>query len=611
MGNMFVFTKRERERERERLFVSYIYLTLLFIFVFAAVMPVSGEGSREINADGNSSRSQLRGSRHYVYLKPGEKLYIGSSTYIREDYDVSLTTPDGTLITYDIEENGNGYIANRAQEMAGPKPLNSSGYTPITYTAPAEGIYSVVIRTNDDDKRYCYSLSSVDWNSLSCKTSYTFSWDITVSSSAGNRIDGRVFAPILFFSAQGPNMIGVDSGAAPLNTSVYVLTDNGYQYKVTLKNVFVWGYSLRFSNMGNIVNNHSAYTSYFQGSSGYPNFLRSDFNRQSNGGVMYRTFYNLPDTALLQYLGYPANGNPITCEISNFEFHSTSNLANKEYSGEGGIFNFDSSVTNGKYTFTLSFANGKNIVRSGQLSANNSISWDGKDNEGNVVESGEITASIDLIPGETHFVLDDFEQITDGIVIERLNGSSSNRYKVYYDHTPQSVDGYYNNLDTVCDGTNYGGTCPIGYTTKTFTNQNRWVVDADDTSVRYLYGNLSNLDGVDSSGGASITTNYFSDHKSFDLWAYDDAAAPTSINIKVISNEKINIQVNKHWEDDSNRDGVRPSTISVKLLQNEIEYDTAAITGSSSNTWTYTFRNLPKYNTDGELFEYSVEEVVE
>ena len=580
--------------------------------VLAVCFPAAGEGSREYNAINNSARSQLSGvTIHYVYLKQGEKLYIGSSTTRNTDYDVSLTSPDGTQSTYDIEQNGVGHIVNRTQELAGPKPLNSSGYNPIVYTASAEGIYTVRFRDNPNytDNVYCNILNKNDWNSLSCGC--TLAWDMTVSSASGNRINGRVFSPAMNLAAQQSNKVGRIDEVDPATASVYILTDNGYQYKFTMRDVYPWAYTLYFSNIGIMVNNHSAYTSIHQSTPGYSIFSRSNFVRQSNGGIMYRTFYNRPDAALLQYLGLPADGSPVIPEIRDFKFQSTSNLANKEYSGEGGIFNFDSSVTNGKYTFTLSFANGKNIVRSGQLSANNSISWDGKDNEGNVVESGEITASIDLIPGETHFVLDDFEQITDGIVIERLNGSSSNRYKVYYDHTPQSVDGYYNNLDTVCDGTNYGGTCPIGYTTKTFTNQNRWVVDADDTSVRYLYGNLSNLDGVDSSGGASITTNYFSDHKSFDLWAYDDAAAPTSINIKVISNEKINIQVNKHWEDDSNRDGVRPSTISVKLLQNEIEYDTAAITGSSSNTWTYTFRNLPKYNTDGELFEYSVEEVVE
>ena len=74
--------------------------------------------------------------------------------------------------------------------------------------------------------------------------------------------------------------------------------------------------------------------------------------------------------------------------------------------------------------------------------------------------------------------------------------------------------------------------------------------------------------------------------------------------------QTVDIEINKIWEDDGDRDGVRPSTISVILLQNEIEFDTAAITGSSSNTWTYTFRNLPKYDTNGELFSYNVEEAV-
>ena len=138
-----------------------------------------------------------------------------------------------------------------------------------------------------------------------------------------------------------------------------------------------------------------------------------------------------------------------------------------------------------------------------------------------------------------------------------------------------------------------------------------WAVDPDDHTIRYVSEPLDGSNGINSSSGVTKNLNRWGNAKNLDFWTYDDSVLPLNIDVKIISDEKINIQVNKLWEDDSDRDGVRPSTISVKLLQNEIEYDTAAITGSSSNTWTYTFRNLPKYNTDGELFYYSIEEVVE
>ena len=582
--------------------------------MLAAVFPAAGEGSREINADDNSARSFLRAffdggqgmyyQPFYVYMKADEKMYIGTSVYERESYEISVTNPSGTVTTYNVTQTGNGHIQTRAQELAGPKPLNNTGYAPVTYTADSEGIYTVRFYGNDNatsDFAQIYNFE--EWNS-SPKTWNIAAWDITVVSANGAKFDGRVFmSEISLMSMTTPSL------TYTVSPSAYILTENGYLYKMTSNGAHPVSYSLYSSNMGVTVNNHSAYTSCNNGSPGYSTFYRTDFVRQSNGAIENRMFYNKPDSALLTYLGLPANGTPIIPEISNLKFTGTSNSINSMYANESGTFTFDSTTNGEKYILTLNFGSDNEVKKYGVTSAINSIFWNGKDANGNHIQTGDFTAKLELLPGETHIIISDFETISNGIVIQRLNGSSSDRYKVFYNHTPQLVDGYKNFMDTYCGNTETN--CVGGYNLVDYVSQGGWIVDGDNPTIRYVTTPLDGTAGIDSSSGVSKTANQWSNAKYLDFWTYDDSILPLNINIKVISDEKINILVNKLWEDDSNRDGVRPSNISVKLLQNGIELDIATITGSSSNTWTYTFRNLPKYDTDGELFRYNIEEVVE
>ena len=583
--------------------------------MFSTVCPVAGEGSREYNSNNNSQRSFLRvfstsggvpsivvSQPHFVYMKSGEKMYIGSSIADSTSHEITLTTPSGTVTSYDIVKDGNGYIGTRVQELAGPKPLNASGYTPITYTASEEGVYIVDFYGDQNINLKNVAIKNSDeWNA-SNKTHNIAAWDITVASASGSKINGRVFAPRLGFSS---------NSVYSVSSSVYVLTENGYQYKYSINNINGADYQVFSSNIGAVVNGHSAYTSYHTSAPGYSYFSRRDFIRQTNGGIMNRLFYNRPDSALLTYLGLPSNGNPIVPSISNLHFTSDSNIDNSLYANEGGVFSFDCSIENEKYTFTLDFGNGNEVKKYGTTSLSNTVVWDGKDSNGDYAQAGTLRASIELLAGENHFVINDIEVINDGIVIQRINGNSPTPYKVYYNHTPQKIDNYPNYMDTVCfDGSNPVPNCTSGYNSITYANQNGWIVNSDNSSIRYITAPLDGTDGVDSSSGIAKTANNWSDMKNLDFWVYDDSISPLNINLKVISDEKINIRVNKLWEDEGDRDGVRPSTISVILLQNEIEFDTAAITGSSSNTWTYTFRNLPKYDTNGELFSYNVEEAV-
>lgn len=67
----------------------------------------------------------------------------------------------------------------------------------------------------------------------------------------------------------------------------------------------------------------------------------------------------------------------------------------------------------------------------------------------------------------------------------------------------------------------------------------------------------------------------------------------------------INFRVKKIWDDVDDQDRVRPTTLSVTLLQNEQEYDTVALEGDD---WAYEWTNLPRVDENGEEYVYTAEE---
>ena len=83
---------------------------------------------------------------------------------------------------------------------------------------------------------------------------------------------------------------------------------------------------------------------------------------------------------------------------------------------------------------------------------------------------------------------------------------------------------------------------------------------------------------------------------------------------------KTSINVLKEWDDDDNRDGLRPNSITVYLAtvdQNGdkhryIDENGDEVVGvlQESNDWKYQFSNIPIYDSNRELITYAVEEVV-
>ena len=66
----------------------------------------------------------------------------------------------------------------------------------------------------------------------------------------------------------------------------------------------------------------------------------------------------------------------------------------------------------------------------------------------------------------------------------------------------------------------------------------------------------------------------------------------------------------KVWDDVDNQDGIRPAKIIIKLLADgkEVAGRTLEVSSNGTNSWNWSFKDLPKY-ADGKEIEYTVEEI--
>ena len=78
----------------------------------------------------------------------------------------------------------------------------------------------------------------------------------------------------------------------------------------------------------------------------------------------------------------------------------------------------------------------------------------------------------------------------------------------------------------------------------------------------------------------------------------------------VVPEDKIQIQVTKHWEDNNNVNNRRPESIKFVIKQNNAEIKSKVVTGSrtTDENWSYTFDNLAKYDENGQEIDYVLEE---
>ena len=74
-----------------------------------------------------------------------------------------------------------------------------------------------------------------------------------------------------------------------------------------------------------------------------------------------------------------------------------------------------------------------------------------------------------------------------------------------------------------------------------------------------------------------------------------------------VPGQTIDLNVVKKWNDNSNARNKRPESIKLVVKNGNDIVNEKVITGTGSE-WTYTFKKLPKYNNDGEVINYTVDE---
>ncbi len=72
--------------------------------------------------------------------------------------------------------------------------------------------------------------------------------------------------------------------------------------------------------------------------------------------------------------------------------------------------------------------------------------------------------------------------------------------------------------------------------------------------------------------------------------------------------ETTDITVTKTWDDSNDQDGKRPENVTVHLLADGSEVESATMAAGTDDTWTCTFEDMPVNNTDGDKIVYTVTE---
>ncbi|WP_116733510.1 Cna B-type domain-containing protein, partial [Bacillus proteolyticus] len=93
---------------------------------------------------------------------------------------------------------------------------------------------------------------------------------------------------------------------------------------------------------------------------------------------------------------------------------------------------------------------------------------------------------------------------------------------------------------------------------------------------------------------------------------YETKVEGTTITNTYKNTETTELSGKKVWEDYNNKFNTRPESITVQLLQNGTEFQTKEVkvdTADKEGNWTFSFKDLPKYDEQGNEYTYTVSEV--
>ena len=531
--------------------------TLTFLSYLVSSPAAHAEGSRDLVSSGGNrpyleyrtdlNANILRRTIIKVYANAGETIDLGSSAIgigINANIGrINYRSPSnvaGTCSTVAVSGRIPGSIANRSEEVAGPGNGSNGTFVPCRITVPSgqSGIWEIdFVSPNPNNVSGPSSnpppIAATDnWDQLN-NASYISAWDVTVRSSAGTPISGRVYANYYAFNMGGNNR--------SLSSEFTVLTREGYQYRIDLNGLDPFGF-IFFANRNGFYDQASGDPIFRslqlvgqnpgQLPPGY--FFQNPNNADTGIYVTQKTFVNRPDSSMPATANSPTGNTwlyrePVPPPVpTGFGFVGIEGTAGQAGTSPlGGSLTFNSPAQT-SYSITIDInqdniygnANDRTFVGRAVVGAN-SVFWDGLDDNGNRVPVSTIPYNVrmNLYAGEAHFPMIDAEQNNSGIIVQRLNqpggltSVSENPFNIYYDDRNTSVNNY-----TVC---------ATGETSFS---------PADNPGC---YGGgptpRQALTGINSSGGAHRFTSNFGDRRGIDTWVYYpsvDVAIPGGISLK-------------------------------------------------------------------------------
>ncbi|MBE5316192.1 MAG: hypothetical protein H4O13_12420, partial [Xanthomonadales bacterium] len=561
---------RAAQRLRASAIVSLFFLCLALCVPLAA----SAEGSRNLYPSGaeaiaGSGRGNLdvsdpassylnvvrRRGFIYVYAQAGERILVGSRNRtadgigIIQVYNPQDFGPRGgenlpATANFTCTSGTTGLIADRAQELAGPRAVsgggNPAGYIPCVYVAPVTGIYGVNFTGantggNPDANIATPAVSS---NTVAA-------WDVTVRASDTSTTDlnARVFtyAWTVFTANNGPGR--------RLFQDLYYVTLDGYRYRQRLSGIDPNGGAFFANTLGFLDQGEPLYKNIRATnplvSLGIPAGLTvqpaqfpiffSDITPSAGNAAN-----NAEAQRVLGALGIPVA--PLPPQVNEFRFTYPPTGGATAYVGQGGTFSFT-------VTDTISFeivvsrdgvnfdpALPTNRVLTGQSGTGSySIVWDGRDNAGNNFPPGN-GYRFRLVGrnGEAHFPFADVEgNFNGGPTLTKLNGNIQDAL-VYYDDR-----GYVTRGGTAVGELNghlCGAGSPLEQSTPNVNLVGANSADADFGGSGRFYRywlNAANRNADCDTGGTTPNLQGFGDTKGLNLWTYQ-ATSPQSSVLDII-----------------------------------------------------------------------------
>ncbi|UJF34192.1 Ig-like domain-containing protein [Paenibacillus hexagrammi] len=505
------------------------------VFALPAVT-AHAEGSRNLIANGgdrpyvewdpnNTIAGIPRKNIWKVYAKAGETINLGSSvTGAKDNNDIVVRDPNGQEYSFDVKTSGEGFINTIDKEKAGPAPA-AGGYTPykITVADDQSGIWEVEFHSNASGATNPKASSATVLDASVEQGHAVAAWDITVKNGSEIK-DGRVYNEYI--------SMNMGSNSKSLNSDLYILTKDGYEYKTSLNGMDPYGFIFMSNNRGYIDKNDGS-TLYHSTDAGTDNTLSSFIGntavqsptyKDANGiyhlvgdtetDTTHRVFLNVPDPELSEAGIQTTPVTPETAKQVGFTGKETA-LGNKTFVGQGGTFTFDADdLTSYMIIVDTNGADGKpdgNFTLSDDLviediakQGTNTVLWDGKDQNGAVLPARPgnqpYQVQIRMKGGEYHFPMLDVESNPNGIKIKLISPANPSTY----------LNGM--NVNTV------------------FYNDANYKTQAGNVNLDAASGETapnprSAIGGVDSSNGAQKYSGSYGDFKGIDTWTYVPGAA--------------------------------------------------------------------------------------